>query len=70
MKIAVQKILSVGIVFLIGQFAIGAEIQTPPPPTPPPGLPIDGGVVIMFFIALILGYIISKRNIFTNKSSL
>ena len=67
MKIAVHKIIVVVLVVLSSQFAMA---QTPPPPTPPPGLPIDGGLVAMFFVALILGYFISKKYIFTKKSSL
>ncbi len=67
MKIAVQKIVVVVMLVLSSQFAMA---QTPPPPTPPPGLPIDGGLVAMFFVALILGYFISKRYLFTKKSSL
>lgn len=35
----------------------------PPPPTtpPPPGFPIDSGVVLLFFIALITGYFITQK---------
>ncbi|MES2862743.1 MAG: hypothetical protein V4666_01360 [Bacteroidota bacterium] len=34
----------------------------PPPPAPPPvGLPIDSGVVVLFFIALITGYFITQK---------
>ncbi|SEP72892.1 hypothetical protein [Flavobacterium urocaniciphilum] len=33
----------------------------PPPPEPPPGLPIDSGIVVLFFIALITGYFISQK---------
>lgn len=67
MKIAVHKILVVVLVVFSSQFA---SAQTPPPPTPPPGLPIDGGLVAMFFVALVLGYFISKKYLFTKKSSL
>lgn len=67
MKIAVHKIVAVVSVFLFSQFAMA---QTPPPPTPPPGLPIDGGLVAMFFVALVLGYFISKKYLFNKKSSL
>lgn len=69
MKIAVHKIIVAVFVLLSSQLSVAAEIQSPPPPTPPPGLPIDGGLVAMFFTALILGYLISKRY-FTKKSSL
>ena len=34
----------------------------PPPPAPPPvGVPIDSGVVVLFFIALITGYFITQK---------
>lgn len=66
MKIAVQKIVIVVLILLSGETCFA---QTPPPPTPPPGLPIDGGLVVMFFVALILGYLFSKRYIFSKKSS-
>ncbi|MCA0152432.1 hypothetical protein [Winogradskyella vincentii] len=34
-----------------------AQGATPPPPMPPPppGLPIDGGVVALFLVAIIFG---------------
>lgn len=43
---------------------------TPPPPTPPPppGLPIDTGVILLFFVALITGYFITQK-IYKNKNS-
>ncbi len=70
MKIAVHKIIVAVFVLFSSQLSIAAEIQNPPPPTPPPGLPIDGGIVVMFFAALVLGYFISRRYLFTKKSSL
>jgi hypothetical protein len=33
----------------------------PPPSPPPPGLPIDSGMVVLFFIALIIGYLITQK---------
>ena len=53
------------------QAAIAAN-PTPPPPTPPPppGLPIDGSLVVLFFIALVTGYYLSKKYISTKKGSL
>jgi len=70
MKLAVQKIVLV-FVALLNVDAVLAQ-ATPPPPTPPPppGLPIDGGLVFLFFSALIFGYFISKKYISTKKSSL
>ena len=38
-----------------------ADPPEPPPPIPPPGLPIDSGVVLLFFIALITGYFITQK---------
>lgn len=67
MKIAVHKIAIVVLVFLGSQFAIA---QPPPPPSPPVGAPIDGGLVGMFFVALVLGYFISRKYLFNKKSSL
>ena len=55
------------ILFLSMGLTSVAQGATPPPPMPPPppGLPIDGGVVILFVLALSLGvykaYKISKR---------
>jgi hypothetical protein len=69
MKVTIQKIIIVFMLLVNTQFVLAAD-PTPPPPTPPPGLPIDGGVVAMFFIALILGYILTKKYITIKKSSL
>ncbi|CAM4318203.1 hypothetical protein [Flavobacterium terrigena] len=39
-----------------------ADPPQPPPPAPPPiGVPIDSGVVVLFFIALITGYFITQK---------
>ena len=71
MKIAVHKIIVAVFVLFGSQLSTAAEIaETPPPPTPPPGLPIDGGLVAMFFAALVLGYFISRKYLFNKKSSL
>lgn len=45
------------ILFFFVGFISMAQGATPPPPMPPPppGLPIDGGIVVMFFIALSFG---------------
>lgn len=69
MKLAVQKLVLVFVALLNVELVIA---QAPPPPTPPPppGLPIDGGLVFLFFSALIFGYYISKKYIATKKSSL
>ena len=54
------------------QAAVSAEVTPPPPapPPPPPGLPIDGGLVVLFFLALVSGYYLSKKYISTKKGSL
>lgn len=44
-------------------FASMAQGATPPPPMPPPppGLPIDGGIVVLFVAAIVFGvYATSK----------
>ena len=53
------------------KFAVAAG-PTPPPPTPPPppGLPIDGSLLVLFFIALVTGYYLSTKYICTKKGSL
>ena len=43
------------------QIFAAAEPPPPPPPIPPPGFPIDSGVVVLFFIALITGYFITQK---------
>ena len=66
-----NKTLSLIIVIFSVQAVIAAN-PTPPPPTPPPppGLPIDGSLVVLFFIALVTGYYLSKKYISTKKGSL
>ena len=66
-----KKILTLIVVLFSVQAAIAAN-PTPPPPTPPPppGLPIDGSLVVLFFIALVTGYYLSKKYISTKKGSL
>lgn len=54
------------LVFFVG-FASMAQGSGPPPPAPPPppGLPIDGGILVLFLLALAYGiyksYKLSKR---------
>lgn len=70
MKVTLQKIV-LGLVVLLSSQAFYAADSTPPPPTPPPppGLPIDGGLFILFSMALVLGYFASKKYIASKKSS-
>lgn len=35
--------------------AQGSGMPPPPAPPPPPGLPIDGGLVVLFMVALVYG---------------
>ncbi len=52
-----NKIITILVVLFSIQGVLAAD-PTPPQPTPPPrpGLPIDGGLVILFFLALVSGY--------------
>ena len=74
MRTIMNKILTILVVLFSvqGVFAQGVPLPPPPPPTPPPppGLPIDGGLVILFFLALVSGYYLSKKYISTKKGSL
>ncbi len=52
------------IVSTLSSVQMFAEDPPPPPPLPPPpGFPIDSGVVVLFFIALITGYFITQKYI-------
>ena len=70
MKVTIQKIVLVLTVMLSSQFVFSQATPPPPTPPPPPGLPIDSGVVIMFFVALGLGYLLTRKYFTTKKSSL
>ena len=67
-----NKIITILVTFFSVQVALAAPPVGPPPPPspPPPGLPIDGALVLLFFVALILGYYLSKKNISITKGSL
>ncbi|NHF71019.1 hypothetical protein G6N05_12945 [Flavobacterium sp. F372] len=51
------------IVSALSSVQVFSANEPPPPPTlpPPPGFPIDSGVVVLFFIALITGYFITQK---------
>jgi hypothetical protein len=49
--------------------ATNIEVPPPPPPTPFPGLPLDSNLVVLFGVALILGFYLIKKYNFTKKSS-
>lgn len=70
MKVTIQKIVLVLTFMLSSQLVFSADVPPPPPPTVPPGLPIDNGIVIMFFVALGLGYVLTRKYFITKKSSL
>jgi len=72
MKITLQKIVFFLIVFFGAQVVVFSQVigNPPPPPTPTaPGLPIDGGTVVLFCLALFLGYVFSKKYILIKKGS-
>lgn len=51
------KNMLASILFFFISFIAMAQGGTPPPPTPPPppGLPVDGGIVALFCVALVFG---------------
>ncbi|WP_257018453.1 PID-CTERM protein-sorting domain-containing protein [Winogradskyella pacifica] len=59
------------LVFFVGfaSMAQGTTGSVPPPPAPPPppGLPIDGGIVVLFIFALSYG--IYKSNKLSRKNA-
>ena len=67
-----NKIITILVVLFSIQGVLAAGSTPPPPsvPPPPPGLPIDGGLVILFFLALVSGYYLSKKYISTKKGSI
>jgi hypothetical protein len=67
-----NKIITILVVLFTIQGAFAAGPVGPPPPTPPPppGLPIDGGLLILFVLALVSGYYLSKKYISIKKGSL
>ncbi len=64
-----NKIITI-LVVLFNVQGVFAQVPPPPPAPLPPGLPIDGALVLLFFVALILGYYLSKKNISSTKGSL
>ena len=66
-----NKIITILVVLFTFQGVFAAEPVPPPPtPPPPPGLPIDGGLVTLFFLALVSGYYLSKIYMSIKKGSL
>lgn len=64
-----RNMLASILVFFVGFLAMAQGGGTPPPPMPPPppGLPVDGGIVILFAIALAYG--IYKTYKFSKKTA-
>jgi hypothetical protein len=71
MRTIMNKIITILVVLFSIQGVLAATPVEPPPPTPlPPGLPIDGGLVVLFLLALVSGYYLSKKYISTKKGSI
>ena len=70
MRTIMNKIITILVVLFSIQGVLAADPTPPPPTPPPPGLPIDGGLVVLFFLALVSGYYLSKKYISTKKGSL
>ncbi len=72
MRTIMNKIITILVVLFSVQGVFAQDVPPPPPPPapPPPGLPIDGGLVLLFFVALISGYYLSKKYISIKKGSL
>jgi hypothetical protein len=66
-----KKIIVTIVVLLCTKGVFSAPPVGPPPPTPPPppGLPIDGNILILFVLAIVSGYYLSKKFIDTKKGS-
>lgn len=65
-----NKVITVLVVLFSIQGVFSAPVNPPPPTSPPPGLPIDGMIVVLFFLAIISGYYLSKKYISIKKGSL
>lgn len=63
-----NKILTLLMLLFCMQLTTAAGTNPPPPP-PPIGFPIDSGLVVLFFIALVMGSYLSKKYILIKKSS-
>ena len=72
MRTIMNKIITILVVLFSVQGVFAQDVPPPPPPSAPvpPGLPIDGGLVLLFFVALISGYYLSKKYISIKKGSL
>jgi hypothetical protein len=72
MRTIMNKIITILVVLFSVQGVFAQDVPPPPPPSAPvpPGLSIDGGLVLLFFVALISGYYLSKKYISIKKGSL
>ena len=63
MKIAPKKISLSLLVLLTTLSTFGSPAAPPPPPTPPPppGLPIDGNILLLVFVAIVYGFYTLKK---------
>lgn len=65
-----NKIITILLVFFGLQGVLAANVTPPPPtPPPPPGLPLDGALFVLIFLALVLGYFLSKKYTIIKKGS-
>lgn len=65
-----NKIITILLVFFGLQGVLAANVTPPPPtPPPPPGLPIDGVIIVLFFLALLSGYFLTKKYTTIKKGS-
>jgi hypothetical protein len=69
-KKALQKIVLFLALMLNTQVVFSQGPPNPPGDNDPPELSINQMLIIFLFLALILGYIVSKKYILTKKSSL
>ena len=70
MRTIMNKIITILVVLFSVQGVFAQDVPSPPPAPQPPGSPIDGGLVLLFFVALISGYYLSKKYISIKKGSL
>lgn len=71
--IIMNKVINVLVFLLSCNSLLAADPIEPPPPSgppPPPGMSIDGDLLILFVLALVSGYYLSKKYIFIRKGSL
>ncbi len=66
-----NKIITILVVLFSIQGVLAADPVPPPPtPPPPPGTPIDGALIVLFVLAILSGYLLSKKYMLSKKGSL